>query len=354
MGEFTTNAGFTHAGELLQVDDGGVLILRGESEVVSLSWQRIRDAEVGDFSIEWRAGFPPEGEDLDLLSRISRFPPGLSDAQLEELLGFYGQDAVIVIGTTETASLDVNATEFIEQVHETALRFQSIEEATLGGYRMIGPDFPGMGQHWVNTYILMRDGVDPTRPPLLSYLTTPTGVRLTGVAFGQILLDADESGDLPFPSAWHEHSETLDEELLALNPDAAHQTSRDEVRLSMLHVWTGLENPDGIFSQDNWAVPFARLGLPIPENPSPEAGKSLFLASGGDKYYLGLLQSLVTLDEAEESAVVTGLATHREAVTQMIDEDRLSGLAGVWVSLWSEIKDGIRQSHWERVQLLAR
>jgi hypothetical protein len=34
-------------------------------------------------------------------------------------------------------------------------------------------------------------------------------------------------------------------------------------RLAMVHVWTGVENPDGVFADHNRRLPFLKLGLPV-------------------------------------------------------------------------------------------
>jgi hypothetical protein len=49
----------------------------------------------------------------------------------------------------------------------------------------------------------------------------------------------------------------------------------------MLHAWTGLENPAGMFVNDNVALPYARLGLPMEwadvDDPAAARGVALLL-----------------------------------------------------------------------------
>jgi hypothetical protein len=210
-----------------------------------------------------------------------------------------------------------------------------------------------MGQHWVNAFILLRGGADPTQPPFLTYLDTPSGTVLTGLALGRVLSPADGGTGHAHDSAWHDHSGTIDEELLAINPNAARHAGPGEFRLSMLHLWTDLENPDGPFAQDNWAVPFTRLGLPVPDVPSAHAGKALFLASGGDRYYRNLIDALVTLGPEESRAVDMALARHRDLVQRRIAVSGPVEVAELWPSLWEGIRHGVSADHWGAIEELS-
>lgn len=357
----------TFDGELIEVREDGLLMSAFVPEdpspaLVTIAWTSIRSYDFGDYSVRWRAGGVPGEEAMRRLRSVSRFPPGLSESQLDALLESHGQD---VLRSAEEGPPTADVADFLEQARSAARSLGTPEEASLAGYVPVGPDFPGMGAHWVNPYILMRDGTDPGRPPVLTYLTDPDGIRLTGLAYARIVRPGEKPPDFPYPGAWHDHGGTVDEELLALNPQSALDPRPDEPRLAMVHVWTDLENPDGIFSQDNWRVPFVRLGLPAPENPTPRAGKALFLASGGDEYYLDLVDTAGELDERERDGIAEVLTEHRRIVEDLLktaDEGRSdastsralqSGLEEVWSSLWSGIEGRVRPVTWERIRSLS-
>ena len=66
------------------------------------------------------------------------------------------------------------------------------------------------------------------------------------------------------------------EESLLLNHPSSATASDPTFRLSMVHVWLPLANPDGLLVQNNWAIPYLRAGMEPPE--SPEAGVEVVAA----------------------------------------------------------------------------
>jgi hypothetical protein len=390
--------------ELLAVRDDGLLVLFGGSNtpgrVVLVTWAAMGEAPVSGLGARWRPGEDPGPDARVRLAHRSRYSRGLSDEQLRELLGFHGQGELprfqgqgelprtpegeggdeaashahhpfhesVVTGTSEGEAAALAA--FLAEAEEAARALGTPAEALLAGYRPLGPDFPGMGVHWIHPARMLRSGVDPARPPLLTFLDTPTGPLLTGVAFGAYLGPDEAPPPLDFPVRWHDHTGTIEEETLKLGPaahgghagghgeDAAahsgHTTAHEEratvhdagqSRMAMMHAWVGLSNPDGILAQDNWAVPFVRVGLAVPEAPTPEAGKALHLVAGGDAYYLGLFQRAAPLSPGEIARLEHLLERHREEVEALTAPIRASGgpsdplvgpLAAIWTSLERE------------------
>lgn len=255
-----------------------------------------------------------------------------------------------------------------------ALRFERLDEAMLSGYRAVGPDLPGAGRHWVNAYLLMRDGLNPERPPFLTYVDTPSGSELVGVALGRVLLGGESPDDLPLAHAWHEHSGTVDEELLVLDPSTDGDSTPHDVqvhasvegggepRLTMLHIWT-VESPEGPFALDNWTLPFRRIGLTPPPSPDALRGRAAYLASGGEVYYRDLIAGLVALGPKEAEAVDDALHKAGQAVRHWADEMGRSGavpspdalllLDDVWTSLWRRIEDAVPSGAWTVIAPLA-
>lgn len=372
-------------GELLEVMDSGVLVL-ARGRIYEVPWERITHAVVEDFEVNWPARRPPGERERTRLALVSRYPPGLTEEHRDRLLAAYGQEAPDsfpesphgrdrppgpdVRGShshhTEPEILeDPEVDHFLDHTRQALTRLRTREDAVLAGYRQLGPDFPGMGEHWINPPVLTRAGFDPLRPPVITFLETPSGPILTGAAFVLILGPGKAPPDFPYPGAWHDHSGTVDEETLVLNPAAALHASEDEPRIAMLHAWTGLDNPDGVFAQDNWAVPFRRLGLPVPPGAGPASGKALFLASGGDDYYETLIRILAPLAPDEERNVRRILRRERKRVDRLLDalgpeptaaalEAVLPDLEQGWRDLWSGIQASVGEATWERVEVLGR
>jgi hypothetical protein len=374
-------------GELIDVSSEGLHLLvptspfspDGEQSLLFLEWR-----VVYRYKFEGISGMgAPAPRDLALLQSLSWSPPGLGETRIRELLEQLGQPAVITSSGGPPSSAESGITQMapsppaghahpgfgfpaadtaalLASVRHAAARFADPEEARLAGYRPLGPDFPGMGDHWIHGFRMVRGGEDPAHPPVLTYLRTPEGYRFTGVAFARILLPGEDPPQWPYPGAWHDHSGSVDEETLALNPHSGPHAGAGEPRLAMLHAWVGLENPDGVFAQDNWAVPFARLGLAAPARPTAAMGKALFLASGGDGYYLGLIEALVELPEDRRRALVEALGASAGAVRDWIEREK-TGEVGAgpewledqWRTLWREIRRSVGDGAWVLVQPLA-
>lgn len=81
--------------ELLRVDETGLLVLQG-ARVVHVPWSdlfrvRVAGGPPGTVTL---GGMPPNAQALEALRLRSRYPFGLTDAQLQELLAASGQDEV--------------------------------------------------------------------------------------------------------------------------------------------------------------------------------------------------------------------------------------------------------------------
>ena len=143
------------------------------------------------------------------------------------------------------------------------------------GLRVGGGDGPLMGEHWVRRDMTDQP-FDPAAPSTLQYLKTDGDYVLTGVAY-----TVYRAPDEPLPDGfagetdvWHLHdmmkismTATEGRPLLRWITErriANGRTRWDEERpeLTMVHAWTWLDNPDGVFAQDHRLIPYVRLGLP--------------------------------------------------------------------------------------------
>ncbi len=181
--------------------------------------------------------------------------------------------------------------DFLAEVKRTADDFRDVEAAIAAGFRKLGPDFPGMGEHWVHPGRVISGEVDPARPPVLGYTKVGGEYRLVGVAFTRVLGPDEDVPDGPLPrAAWHDHTEAVDAEALLLSGPPSMHGGGSGFRLAMVHVWYPLDNPGGVFDQNNWALPFLRAGLEEPDAVSSEAGRALSLATSGFDFYLELFR----------------------------------------------------------------
>lgn len=182
------------------------------------------------------------------------------------------------------AQRDARLDSLADRVRAGSAQFRDRRVAIQAGYRRVGPDFPGMAEHWVNIPLLMQGTVDPSAPPILSYVTVDGTHTLVGVAFA---VPVEPGAAVPPPPAhcgeWHFHAGTVEDE--SFLPDHAMAFGSSRVGLAVLHAWVWLANPEGLCARDNWALPYARAGLTPPVDPDPDAARALSLVSGAREYY---------------------------------------------------------------------
>lgn len=207
--------------------------------------------------------------------------------------------------------------DFLARAREGTARYRDRRVAILEGYRAVGADAPGMGQHWVNPGLLISGEVDPGRPPILTYISVGERAVLTGVAYARPVAEAGElpaDGLLP-PEAWHVHGGDLGRE--SHLPDhrmhAAHGVQTGGI--AVLHAWVWLENPAGPFEAENWALPYARLGLVPPPGAPADAARALSLAAGGVGYFTDQLRLFSALDPDRLREARASLERQEERVT---------------------------------------
>ena len=201
----------------------------------------------------------------------------------------------VEVGEVAVASLDAEA--FRLGALRAVERYRTPAEATLDGYRLVGPDFPGMGVHWLHVSSLIEGKLDPDRPTLLCYIEIDGNPILVNVAHGMALLGGQEPPTvvgLP-PDPWHDHYGTVEEEMTRPNGHAGSGQGKARetgARVVLFHVWT-TPNPAGSFAQHNWALPFLRAGLAVPDEPSEFAARFVGLGTEtGLRYQLDVIEIL--------------------------------------------------------------
>lgn len=253
---------------------------------------------------------------------------------------------------------------FLAAVEKASRRFEHPESAIAQGYRRLGPDFPGMGEHWVHPSLVIAGTLDPERPPVVSYTTVGSEQRLIGVAFTRVLEGDDGPPPGPFPaSAWHDHTGGVDEESLLLSGPASMHHSAPGFRLAMVHVWISVPNPDGVFAQNNWALPFLRAGLATPERVSSSAARALSLAGVGEAFYEELLRDGVALRGDALAAAMAAFARAGDRAeawlatgppASEITQDSLNELEAIWSMLWRELDLTLPADARERIAVLRK
>jgi hypothetical protein len=261
---------------------------------------------------------------------------------------------ILALLVTIQAPGDSALAAFVARARAGTEALRSPEAARLAGYHPVGPDFPGMGRHWIHTALILRPTPDPAQPPVLEYAELNGTVTLVGVAYAVLVNGDTAPASLPVPAAaWHFHQGTVDEEsFLRSHAGADHVTPGPGPRLAVVHAWIWLDNPDGLLATDNWALPYARLGLRVPPNGSRAAARALALAAGdGGRMYLeALIHAVGQPSDSEAAALANVVRRHQEearAHAPKIDE-----LEACWRALWNDVKAVVRPEVWERLQAL--
>lgn len=256
---------------------------------------------------------------------------------------------MLVVPWTLTAQAAGGLPSFLEELGAAGHRFENLSVAVAEGYRKLGPDFPGMGEHWVNPGLVIAGELDPARPPVLGYTFVDGDRRLVSFAYTRVLGPGEVPPAGPFPAhAWHDHTGGVDEESLLLSGPMSMDGEDNGFRLSMVHVWLGVENPDGVLAQNNWALPYLRAGVPAPERPSSEAARALALSSEeGMAFYEELLREGVGLEGRELDVAVAAFEEAGRESRLRLEDPRTSGglgetsvddLEAVWAHLWARLE----------------
>lgn len=290
-------------GELLAVRDSGIVYLVNRSllfyspfadgvEVESApGWPRVR-----------YEGFP-DVDDRRMLQWYARYAAGLDDGTLARMLDALEQDSIVrwpaASGGPTRAELEAGA-------ERAAMRFSDSRAASLAGYRPVGPDFPGMGVHWVHVPTLMSRSLDPDRPAVLCYTRFEGRTMLVNVAYAVAVAGDEPPPAIPGipPELWHVHRGTVADEMLhphghdrgRVGPDA-----ESGAGVRMVHVWV-VPNPHGVLAQHNWGLPFLRAGLPVPTRVDEAVARFVALGTGaGRAYQLRLVELLIEPEAADEA-----------------------------------------------------
>jgi hypothetical protein len=93
--------------------------------------------------------------------------------------------------------------EFVAQARAATERFKDQAVATTEGYVKVGPDFPAMGEHWVNGELVVRGEFDAARPAILTYATIRGERTLTGAVYAIAVGPGQKVPDALPGAHWH-------------------------------------------------------------------------------------------------------------------------------------------------------
>ena len=237
------------------------------------------------------------------------------------------------------------ASDFVQSARAATDKYHDRSVAIADGYRLIGSDFPAMGEHWIHTGLLFDSKFDPERPEILSYVVVSGKPRLIGVAYILPLLGGESPPDWPAsPDQWHDHFRTIEDETVRPEHHEPGHVGHGP-RMAMLHAWIWLDNPAGMFAADNWAIPYFRLGIQPSPNTSEAAAKALALTVAGGA---GHLAAEVQVPGKARKKVLVAFEQTRRSVERIL-ERRSGNLSDVdWRKLdaeWLRLMGKIAQVH---------
>ena len=250
--------------------------------------------------------------------------------------------SVLLVAAAQTGALDA----FIAQARLGTERYRSPDSARAAGYLPVGPDFPGMGRHWIHPSLILRDTVEAGKPAVLEFAEIEGRLTLVGVAYAVLVRDGTPPASVSVPvEAWHFHQGTVEaESFLRSHAGLGHEMPGPKI--AVLHAWIWLDNPDGVLATDNWALPYARLGYRAPPQLSRIAARALALAAddGGRKYLEALMQAVGQPSDAEMAELARVLARHQ--VWARAHATSAAQLEACWTALWSDVRASVRPEIW--------
>ena len=272
-------------------------------------------------------------------------------------------------GVVGAASLDVATQRFLARARAGTKRYESQDAEIADGYKLVGVEFPAMGEHWVHLGDVLEDSLIAERPSVLIYVTVQGKPHLAGVAYTDLLHPGEPRPAFPAAGMWHEHNGSVADESFPLTHEAMQMASSgggdgDALRLAVLHAWLWTPNPAGVFATENWSLPLLRLGMTAAPGVSRDALNALALALDDDGYFLLTLRTGLRLTAAEEdvaSGVIAGQRARAEREAGTVQADgRLTAAATValgrvwadtWVSLGRSLPSRTAQLRALRLQL---
>jgi hypothetical protein len=275
-----------------------------------------------------------------------------------------GDSASVAVVAQETRAGLRSLDDFVSEARAATAKFHDPATAAREGYRRIGPDFPTLGQHWVNPSLVLAGEFDPARPSVLAYAEIDGVQTIVKVAYALPVDGPDTTAQYPWlDGAWRYIDGNLAEAGLPGLEEPASTAETDRatgLRIAVVHAWTGLDNPAGMLEMHNWTLPFERLDLAAPSEIEPDAAHALGLLSGAGGYYRSVLLALGDPTETEIVAIDTLMNEARRTVGAWLERHRsspdltgdLEALAGIWRKLETDVLKQVGSATRERLERL--
>lgn len=170
----------------------------------------------------------------------------------------------------------------LDELARAVERYRDVRAAQADGWEPspIGrEDAPLMGEHWVRKGAVEYEPGEPldfAEPSNLQYAWINGRRELVGVSYVVRIAPGDPlpEGFAGRADQWHVHD--VEHAVAAATEgrpllrglanwwlDANYRNKGDNrSRLAMVHAWVTVPSPDGVFSTDNRALPYLRVGLP--------------------------------------------------------------------------------------------
>ena len=181
------------------------------------------------------------------------------------------------------------AFENLDKLTEELDRFHDSNVATSEGYvHYDGYDTFSMGEHWYNRDVYESGKCNRATPTHLQYLVIKGKRKLIGTGYICVPQAYVREKHQMFDKSivWHTHGPAW-----CLLPNGATEDYRDiadslpnkltsrnwqsickkqggapaSQDVKMLHTWNWIPSPNGRFAHENFAIPFLRVGLPVPD-----------------------------------------------------------------------------------------
>lgn len=208
----------------------------------------------------------------------------------------------------QQAPPSATASAFLAEARSCAERYRDLAVAIAEGYRLVGSETPDMGQHWVHPVRVLDGRLDPVSPAILVYTVIDTSPTLVGVAYALPIPPGGAPPDEPVGKrAWHAHWKGLDVENMRPSHSVAFEERR-VLQIAVLHAWIGIENPSGPFAPSNWALPFVRARIPVPDSFPVAAARALALSTFGVERLAEQIRILAGPADVDTSALREVLA----------------------------------------------
>lgn len=247
----------------------------------------------------------------------------------------------------------------LDELTRSVSRYRDVRVAQADGWEPspVGrEDAPLMGEHWVRKGAPEYEPGEPldfTEPSNLQYAWINGRRELVGVSYVVRIAPGDPlpEGFAGDADQWHVHdveravaAATEGRWLLRLLAngwlDANYRNKGDNrSRLAMVHAWVTVPSPDGVFSTDNRALPYLRVGLPgtYAQGATAEAALGVNLAAkdGCANTLNGLLWIAHARDAQKRSLLATCAALGTEVRHSFAGGARAVNAAGeaAWARL---------------------